>query len=309
MAMDLATALARNAALEATVETFRAANETLKANLEAVQFQLAQLQRLVFGHKAERLNIDAHTGLLFEVAPPPAPEPQSRTITVVPKAKPKREKLPEHLPREVTIIDLPEEEMPCPCCGGARHVIGEAVSEKLDYVPATLEVLETRRPKHACRSCEGRVAVASLPASPIEQGMPAPGLLAHVFVSKFADHLPLNRQDAMLRRTGIELPRSTLGDCVQGSAQCLKPLYAHLIEQIRKADILHSDDTPVPLQEKGARSRPAPGAGWRRYAGWRPTNSRPPAPASIRSPSWPVGGAIWWPMPIPGTTGCSPIRI
>lgn len=130
--MDLATALARNAALEATVETFRAANETLKANLEAVQFQLAQLQRQVFGHKAERLYIDAYTGLLFEVAPPPAPEPQARTVTVAPRQKPVREKLPAHLPREVTIIDLPEADKPCPCCGGARHVIGEAVSEKLD---------------------------------------------------------------------------------------------------------------------------------------------------------------------------------
>jgi hypothetical protein len=82
--------------------------------------------------------------------------------------------------------------------------------------------------------------------------MAAPGLLAHVLVSKFADHLPLNRQEAMLRRAGIELPRSTLCDWVLGAAQCLRPLYENLIGQVRAGDILHSDDTPVPLQEKGA---------------------------------------------------------
>lgn len=243
--MELAAALNEIAGL-------RTENQTLRANLEAVQFQLAQLKRMIFGHRREQLDIDAHTGLLFEVAPPPAPEPRTRTVAVAPRQKPVREKLPAHLPREVTIIDLPEEQKPCPCCGGERHVIGEAVSEKLDYVPATLKVLETRRPKYACRPCEGQIAVASLPASPIEQGMAAPGLLAHVLVSKFADHLPLNRQEAMLRRAGIELPRSTLCDWVLGSAQCLKPLYEHLIGQLRKAGILHSDDTIMPLQEKGA---------------------------------------------------------
>ncbi len=130
--MDLAAALARNAALEAANETLKATVATLTAKLEAVQFQLAQLQRLVFGHKAERLVIDAHTGLLFEVASPPAPEPQTRTATVLPKAKPVRETLPAHLPREVILLDLPEAEKPCPCCGEKRHVIGEVVSEKLD---------------------------------------------------------------------------------------------------------------------------------------------------------------------------------
>jgi transposase len=242
--MELATALAENQALKTEVGS-------LKANLEAVQFQLAQLQRMVFGHKAERLNIDAHTGLLFEVTPPPVPEPQTREVSVTPKKKPVRSTLPAHLPREVVIVDLPASARPCPCCGGERHVIGELVSEKLDYVPATLKVIETRRPKYACRPCDGQIAVAALPASPIEQGMAAPGLLAHVLVSKFADHLPLNRQEAMLRRAGIELPRSTLCDWVLGAADCLRPLYEHLIGQIRSGDILHSDDTIVPLQEAG----------------------------------------------------------
>ena len=243
--MELTAALAENTALKATVAT-------LQANLEAVEFQLTQLKRLIFGHKAERLNIDAHTGLLFEVAPPPAPAAETLTVTRTARGKPRREKLPAHLPRDVTIIDLPEDQKPCPCCGGERHVMGELVSEKLDYVPATLKVLETRRPKYACRPCQGEISVAPLPAAPIEQGMAAPGLLAHVLVAKFADHLPLNRQEAMLRRAGIELPRSTLCDWVLGAAECLHPLYLHLLDTLRQADLLHSDDTIVPLQEAGA---------------------------------------------------------
>lgn len=242
--MELATALAENQALKVEVGS-------LKANLEAVQFQLAQLQRMIFGHRREQLNIDAQTGLLFEIAAPPAPEPVTREVGVTPRKKPVRSTLPAHLPREVEIIDLAEDKKPCPCCGGARHVIGEAVSEKLDYVPATLKVIETRRPKYACRPCDGQISVAPLPASPIEQGMAAPGLLAHVLVSKFADHLPLNRQEAILRRAGIALPRSTLCDWVLGSADCLRPLYDHLVGQVRSGDILHSDDTPVPLQAEG----------------------------------------------------------
>lgn len=268
--MELTDALAENAALKAL-------NETLRANLEAVRFQLAQLQRMVFGHKAERLNIDAQSGLLFDVTPPPAPAPRSREVSVVPKRKPVRSGLPAHLPREIEIIDLPEEEKPCPCCGGERHVIGEIVSEKLDYVPATLKVLEMRRPKYACRPCQGSIAAAPLPASPIEQAMAAPGLLAHVLVSKFADHLPLNRQEAMLRRAGIELPRSTLCDWVLGAAECLRPLYEHLIGRVRSGDILHSDDTPVPLREKGATVK-ARAWGWvnpeRRLAAYEFTVSR-----------------------------------
>ena len=234
------------------ITALRTENQGLRANLEAVQFQLAQLQRMIFGHRREQLNIDAHTGLLFEVAPPPAPEPIKREVAVTPKKKPVREKLPAHLPREVTVVDLPEEQKPCPCCGGERHVIGEIVSEKLDYVPATLKVLETRRPKYACRPCKGEVAVAPLPPSPIEQGMAAPGLLAHVLVSKFADHLPLNRQEAILRRHGIELPRSTLCDWVMACADLLVPLYDHLVAHVLTGDILHSDDTIIPLQQKGA---------------------------------------------------------
>lgn len=240
------------AATFAQIESLRSENAALRANLEALEFQLAQLKRLIFGARAERIEQpDAHSGLLFEIAPPPAVDPVSSAPSVSPRRRAVRESLPTHLPREIELVDLPEEQKACPCCGGERHVIGELLSEKLDYVPASLKVLQTRRPKYACRRCEGQIAVAALPASAIEQGMPAAGLLAHVLVSKFADHLPLNRQEAMLRRHGIELSRSSLCDWVLASASLLEPLYERLVKRVLAGEIVHSDDTIVPLQSSG----------------------------------------------------------
>lgn len=104
-----------------------------------------------------------------------------------------------HLPREIEILDLAEDQKPCPCCGGERHVIGELVTEELDYVPAQLKVHQTRRPKYACRICAGEIGVAKLPPQAIEQGIAAPGLLAHVLVGRFVDHQPLNLETAVDR--------------------------------------------------------------------------------------------------------------
>lgn len=237
-----------------TLEDALAENAALKANIESLQFQLDQLKRLIFGARREKLEIPVEQiGLPFD--PSPVESSNAPTLVHVPAhtraARPKRSPLPESLPREIETLDLPEEQKPCPCCGGARHVIGELVTEKLDYVPAQLKVLQTRRPKYACRTCAGEVAVAPLPPQAIEQGIAAPGLLAHVLVSKFVDHQPLNRQEAIFRRQGIELPRSTLTDWVLACGDLLKPLYGRLVEVVRGYDILHGDDTPVPLQAKG----------------------------------------------------------
>jgi transposase len=243
-------------ALLAENSQLRTENDSLRANLEAVQFQLEQLKRLVFGHRSEKLVMgDAGSGFLFPITSPPEPaaaSPAKDEEPKPPRQKPKRTALPAALPREVEVIDLPADQKACPACGSEREVIGELITEKLEYVPATLKVLQFRRPKYACAPCQGEVAVAKLPAFPIEQGIATAGLLAHVLVSKFADHLPLNRQEAMLRRQGIELPRSTLCDWVLGSAELLKPLYEVLVKAVLADDILHSDDTIIPLQEKGA---------------------------------------------------------
>lgn len=238
-----------------TLDQALAENAILKANLEALTFQLEQLKRLVFGHRRETLAITAEQGQLAfgdRAVEPIVTLPEIHVPAHTrPALKPKRQAIPDHLPREIEILDLAEDQKPCPCCGGERHVIGEAITEKLDYVPAQLKVLQTRRPKYACRSCAGEIGIAKLPPQAIEQGMAAPGLLAHVLVGKFVDHLPLNRQEAILRRDGIDLPRSTLCDWVLACGELFMPLYVRLIEVIKGHDILHGDDTTVPLQAKG----------------------------------------------------------
>lgn len=241
-----------------TLQEALAENAALRANVEALQFQLDQLKRLIFGARREKLVIPAEQARLPLQGEIEAAADASPTAPLIPipahtrqANRPKRQPLPEGLAREIEIVDLPEAQKPCPCCGGERQVIGEAVSEKLDYLPAQLKVIQTRRPKYACRVCAGEIGVAPLPPAPIEQGIAAPGLLAHVLTAKFVDHLPLNRQEAIFRRQGIDLPRSTLTDWVLGCGELLRPLYVRLTEVIRGHDLLHGDDTPVPLQAPG----------------------------------------------------------
>lgn len=231
-------------------------NSTLKATVlhletlvEKLQFQLAQLTRRQFGVSAEGL---AQLGLWCPDETPASEAPPIPT-TLVPaheRAKPIRRPLPDDLPREVIEIDLAAEQQACPCCGGARHVIGEEVSEKLDIEPARMTVLQYRRKKYACRACEGEVQSAPLPAQVIEQGLATPGLLAHVAVQKFCDHMPLARQSKFFDRHGIELPRSTLTDWMLALGLVTQPLIERVGALLKTTDILASDDTPMPWQNE-----------------------------------------------------------
>jgi len=195
--------------------------------IDSLQHRLQQLLRRLFGRSAEK--IDPKQMLLFEMllnqlAPPmpvaealpesaPAPRPATNGHG--------RRRLPSDLPRQKLIHDLPEDQKPCPCCGKMRHVIGQEVSEQLDYVPAKLTVIEHVRLKYGCRACEEnaseggpQIVTAEKPLSPIEKGLAAPGLLSYVMVSKYSDHLPLHRLEHILARHGIQIARSTMCDWV-----------------------------------------------------------------------------------------------
>jgi len=158
-----------------------------------------------------------------------------------------RGRLPNHLPREVVEHDLADSERPCPCCGETRQRIGCETSEQLEFVPAVLKVIEHRRWKYACRRCEKRVAIAPVPNKPIAKGLPGPGLLSSVVVSKYADHLPLYRLEDVLARSGVELSRSTLCRWVMQTAAVLEPVYQAMVERVRSSESIHTDDTPVPV--------------------------------------------------------------
>lgn len=176
--------------------------------------------------------------------PPPSPEPAAP-----PPAKHGhgRRKPARELPRLRVTHEVPEVQRLCPSCQQPRTAIGAETSEQLDYQPASLHVVVHERLKYACKRCEEHVAIAAKPAQPIGKGLPGPGLLAHVVVCKYADHLPLYRLERIFERQGVELSRSTLCDWMRDAAQLLRPLYARLVEAVRRSAVLHTDDTPVPV--------------------------------------------------------------
>lgn len=153
-----------------------------------------------------------------------------------------------HLPREER-IHAPAEEA-CPSCGGALKHRGEDVSEQLEYVPARFKVIRHVRPKLACSCCDCIVQAAA-PSRPIERGLPGSGLLAHVLIGKFADHLPLYRQSVIYARDGFALPRSLLADWVGACSDLVDPLVAALQRHVTAGVKLHADDTTLPVLAPG----------------------------------------------------------
>jgi transposase len=170
---------------------------------------------------------------------------------------------------------LPKETA-CPDCGGKLKALGEDVSEMLEYVPAHFQVIRQVRPKLACSRCD-KIVQAEAPSRPIARGLAGPGLLAHVVVSKYCDHLPLYRQEEIYAREGVELERATLADWVGGTSQLLAPLVEALRRHVMTATKLHADDTPVPVLAPGL-GRTKTGRLWTYVRDDRPAgDATPPA--------------------------------
>jgi transposase len=210
-------------------------SEKLTGQLEQLEFRLEELETAQAADQAAQAATEA------------AQRPSTRTA-VKPRLRPARKPLPEDLPREV-VTHLPAHTC-CPDCGGALRQFGEDVSEQLERIPATFKVIRHVRPKFACTNCE-RVVEAPAPARPIERGLPGPGLLAHVLVSKYGDHLPLYRQSAIYAREGVDLDRSTLAGWVGAASELLAPLVDEIRKHVLAASKIHADDTPVPVLAPG----------------------------------------------------------
>jgi transposase len=251
---DLETAQKRILELQATL------GQQIHLN-EKLQHQLEQLLRQRYGRKSER--IDPAQLLLFvqeilaQAEPAPAlaaaPEP-TKAPTPTPNTSKKnghgRKPLPASLPRKPIVHDVPPAQRVCPDCGVERTCIGQEVREQLEYVPASLIVLEHIRPKYACKECEANVVIADRLPAPIEKGLPGPGLMAHIAVSKYADHLPLYRQEGILNRFGIELSRSTMCDWMAVAADLLEPIVKLMQRKILTSKVVQNDDTRVPVQDR-----------------------------------------------------------
>lgn len=215
--------------------------------LRRIQHQLEKLLRWRYGSSRER--VDQNQLFLFAVALVgtdqdivPAPE---EAVAHKPKSKGHgRRRLPMDLERRRVEYDLAEEDKHCPECRGELRAFGEEVSERLEYVPASLYVIEEVCRKYACRNgCT--VVTAPKPMQPIEKGLPGPGLLAHVVVSKYADHLPLHRQEGMFKREGVKLSRKTMCDWMGRCAELVHPLFEEMKKRVLASKVLQTDDTPV----------------------------------------------------------------
>lgn len=171
-----------------------------------------------------------------------------------------RRKLPDHLPRIEIVHDLTDEQKKCPCCGELRTCIGSEASEQLEYVPASLKVLRHVRHKYACRACDaagngGNIEITSKTPQPIEKGLPGPGLLAYVIVSKLGDHLPLYRLERIFDRHGVDVARSTMCAWMLAASELVRPLVDLMARRVKQGRVIHTDETRVPVQaERRCRS-------------------------------------------------------
>jgi transposase len=242
--------------------------------IAGLQHQVEQLLRSRYGRRSEKLDPDQlelfqgylTAGWEGAVEETPAAEPEAAGGSPegegrAPGKRRGRKPLPAHLPRQRVEHDVPAGERKCPECGSEREKIGEDSSEQLEYVPASLVVLEHARMKYACRRCQGHVVVAGKPYQPIERGLPGPGLLAHVVTSKYAEHLPLYRQEGILERHGVEISRQTTCGWCAASARLLEPLWELMKSEVLSGRKIHTDDTPVPVLDPG-RGRTKTGRLW-----------------------------------------------
>jgi transposase len=271
--------------------------DTLKAMLIAERVRserlvqiIKELQRHRFGRRAETLPEDQLLLALEDIEQTEAgaaaeaeqKSPAHRAATAK-KRRTNRGALPAHLPRVETVVDV--EDKACPCCKGELHRIGEDVSERLDIIPAQFRVLVMRRPKYACRACEDVVVQSPAPPRLIEGGMPTETTVAHVIVSKYADHLPLYRQAQIYERQGIRLDRSTLADWVGRAAFHLRPIHDRILAYLRSSTKLFADETRAPVLDPG-RGRTKTGQLWAYARDDRPWGgSDPPAVAYVYAPN------------------------
>ena len=217
---------------------------------DKLKHELAILRHHRFGKSSETLNshqaslldelVDADIAAV-EVTLSEAVESAGVTPTSE-KRQPKRVPLPPTLPR--TIIAHEPDNTECPC-GCQLQRIGEDVSEKLDYTPGTFTVERHVRGKWVCQRCE-RLTQAPVPAQIIDKGVPTSGLLAHLLITKYTDHLPLYRQETIFARAGLAISRSTLADWVGRCGVALQPLANALRETLLRQPVLHADEPPPP---------------------------------------------------------------
>jgi transposase len=267
----------------ALVAALSAERDALAVRNERLHHLLLKLQRRQFGKKSEQLSADQ---LLFafeeieatlaENAAEAAKQSPAQRDQQGKRRQAGRGRLPAHLPR-VEVVLAPEATA-CPCCQGPLVEIGIDAAERLDVIPAQFRVLVTKRPKLACRACPGVVLQAPAPTRLVEGGMPTEATVAHVLVSRYADHLPLYRQSQILARQGIEIGREVLADWAGTAAMEIVPVVRRLHEILLASPRLFADETTMPVLDPG-RGKTKKGYAWAIARDDRPWGG--PAPPAV----------------------------
>jgi len=246
-------ARAETAALAAEAAKLQAAKVDAEARIDRLHALLKTLERARYGRRAETLDPDQHE-FTFEEIQTGLGAIEAKLDTVAkapqPRAPRPRKKLPAHLERVEVVI---EPEATCSTCGsGERVKIGEDIAERLDVIPARFRVIVTRRPRYACTACREGVMQAPAPAHLIEAGIPTEALLAHIAVAKYADGLPLYRQEAIFGREQLELGRNLMAGWMGRIGFHLEPLADRVLHLIRAGERIFADETTLPTLEPGA---------------------------------------------------------
>jgi len=253
----------------AQIEELSRKLHSCERKVNMLQHQVEQLLRRIYGRRSEKMDPNQlmFDGLLLEALEQPAaphddaatPQPDTalagKRSSTARRRHPGRLPIPEHLERVEIILDIADQDKVCPHTGKPLKRIGWEISEKLEYRPGRLLVNVYKRPKYVSpdngSSGEVGVITAPMPDHPIERCKADVGLLSQVIVSKFADHLPLYRQDGIFEREGVTIPRATQTSWIMQSYEAISLLGEALKEAVVESDVLFTDDSIIPLQQKG----------------------------------------------------------
>jgi len=266
LGIKTALVLSQSQQISTMDRALHAKDRVLHANLrliEELRAQLALLRKARFGKSSERIEkrIEQLELLLGDMeesqSAATSDASQSDIVSGQPShaivGKPSRQPLPDHLPREERLYPAACEcaDFNCPVCGGTDFLCqGESVREELDYIPASFRIIRHIAPRFVCKGCDGTLD-GHIPSPVIERGKLGTGLLAHVVVAKYCDHLPLYRQSQIYAREGIALSRSTMADWVGRISNMVRPLIEKLESHVLSGHTLHGDDTPVNVLAPG----------------------------------------------------------
>ena len=249
--------------------------DALERENKILRDELALLKQGLFGRRSERIEpgqLDLYLAGASAQLPEPPPAVVESSRSAASARGHGRARFPEHLPREVIELDVPESERVCPECSQAMRSIGEDITERGHMVPARIVVRRYVRRKYACPAGHG-VKTAPAPEGVIDGAKYEASVYAHVVTAKYADHLPLHRLEGIFKRHGVELAKQTMWDMLVAVDELLaQPILRQIHWELLAEPVLHSDETPVTLRvEDGGGSRQGYAWGWRNVRGSGPS--------------------------------------